>query len=325
MADDKLDAQEETVTVDDLDSMGFEDDPDDSDSDSLDAEDQDQQDKQTSQDSDKNTDSPEKSDKTDDTDNKQAEEKAEVKEPEKSDDELTYEEYRTKSEQRIKDLRTGYNKLLSDKRAADQRIRELQEKEKELEIGEFNDDDILDDDEKNELKRVDPDAYQEYLDKEKAYNDKKQEIVNLKQDNIRKAHESELQTFIKDAYGYEFDPEIPLDEQPEEIKALDSEIAKVAQYMRENVQRKGGNGRYFTAEQFLHAHWIVNKDQIIEREKANARAEAAASIQNVQRKGSIFDRMAIGQSKNTHIAKTKDFSADEIDSMGEADLDNLLD
>jgi len=224
-------------------------------------------------------------------------------------------------QERITELQSGYTKEHLSKLEMERKIKELDLQKKQEELKDFE---KLSTDELQELKDIDTEAATRY-EKERLEYEQKQEALNTEQlDYVRQEQDKEISAFIEDQFGIKIDPELPIDQQPEDVKKIDTEIGKVADYLVQKHRKLGGNGKFYTRDQFVDAHKVVNFQEIMAREKAKGADVAVSAIERAKRGGSNFDKFSSSGGKQG-VKRASDFTAAEIDGMGYDELDSLVD
>jgi hypothetical protein len=248
------------------------------------------------------------------------------KEPEpvkKKFEEMSSDEKVEHLQKRVVDLQSGYTKEHGTRQKLERELADA--RIAKLEAGGDEKFDELSEDDLDELSSFARKEYEAERSKhEEAMANSTASVIR----ELAKTQEEEIVSFIKDQYGVDIDLSKSMDDQPEEVKALDGQMKKVADYLQAKAVRLGGTGKYkyFLAEQFHDANLIVNRDEILAAERAKAAAEIASSVRRAQQGGSSFDRhpSQSGATRSARSVQDSNLSGMDIDDMSEAELDSLL-
>jgi len=226
-----------------------------------------------------------------------------------------------KEVKRVEDLRRLTTKAQQE--AAELR-RKLQEVNNQLAESKKNSFQKLDDEEKDELKETDPDAYIEYVREEEKHENEIKAAETEQLEKLTEIQSGEVSNFILDRFGLEFDLSIPYDKQKDEIKALvdSGKLNKIDEYLDNNVKSQNG---VYTASQMDDAYTVVFKDEIIADSKKNVREEVLGDIEKAAGGGSVLDKIpSDGASTRTGKKDPNDLNQEDIENLSEAECDQIL-
>jgi len=224
-------------------------------------------------------------------------------------------------QKRISDLQAGYTKEHLSNLEKERQIKELEIQKKQEQVEGFE---PLAEDELKELRNIDEQAYERYEQEKKEYEQRKQEVEKEAVEYVKQSQDQEITAFIESEFGIKIDTNLPIEQQPEEVKKVDAEIAKVAEYLLQKHKRLGGNGKFYTRDQFVDAHKVVNFQEIMAREKAKGADVAVSAIERAKKGGSNFDRHRSSAGGRPGVKHMDDYSQDEIDEMSEDELNSLV-
>ncbi len=214
--------------------------------------------------------------------------------------------------------------------------------EKELKGKEFEGFERLSDEDKNEMREDDPDAYVRYLEKEKRYDTRQEEIQTLDFQEVQTGMANASYEFFGGLMNLDMNNEATREENQKKVEKQmsDPESAefKVALKMDDHLERNvipvkdvqfkdpEGNDqvmKQYSKEQLQMAYNHLFQNEIIKEAEQTARESAVESIESAVEGGSKLHK-APPSGKSSAAKKLEDYSQAEIDAMDDKQVDQLL-
>lgn len=202
--------------------------------------------------------------------------------------------------------------------------KDLQETKSKLQEKLKSDFEELDEEQLDELRKEDPDAYIEYQKaKEKHDADVKEAEAEYLGEQV-KLQADEAVNFIEERFGVRVDMSVPPDQQSEEVQKLmaeDGPLYAIDNYLKDNVVPKDG---VYTSKQMNDAYKVLYHDQIIADARKGIREKTVDDIERASKGGSKLDKAGPGGGTNQGALKIDDLTQEEINNLSEAELDRIL-
>ena len=216
---------------------------------------------------------------------------------------------------RTNGLRDGFRTERQRRRDLEKQLEQQRHEDRKKDLGSFKQ---LSEEEQEDLKLQDPDAYVDYKLKEERVADKKEKFKQEDQEFSQNQQLNELNDFIFDKFGF--------DVKPETAKELD-EVLPVA--IREKVDKKlealFGKDRVYTAEQINIVYDHVTKDDAIFQAKIAARQDLADSLDGAKFGSSRLDNNRPTNGRTPRQRKPEDVPLNDIHNMGEEEFSSFDD
>jgi hypothetical protein len=229
------------------------------------------------------------------------------------------------AEKRIKDLQAGFTKKAQE--AAELR-KKNQELLRQIEVMQREQVDTFKErtqEELEELKQYDPDAYIANMREKEVVEQRRQELETSALMRKAMAEETAIEGFLMEQF-----PDVPFNFDEPDLAKQDPKVREIfesgkIQRVREFVHNKiieGDDG--YTADDYKAAYLALFGDEVLAQAQARMREDTVAGIQNAP-KGSPLDKVkGKGRSDGVNVKKFDELTPEEIAEMSPEEVDEYL-
>lgn len=213
---------------------------------------------------------------------------------------------------RFKDTQSAYHKVNQELKAAQKRIKELEESTAAQRFQNFEE---LSPEEEVDLYETDKEAYDQYKKDLGDYKNFQVQQEQAKEEAVTQKTYENVLTFAKEHAGIDID-------NAEELKEFfeGDNYKTLAQYVTENY--KPVDEGAFSVKQIKDAYTALNFDELAAKERVKARSDTVEDIEKAANGGSRLDRAQ--KSAPPKRKAPKEYTLEEIDSMSEEEINKNL-
>lgn len=218
-----------------------------------------------------------------------------------------------KAEQRVSGQSRSYFEERKRRRELEKEAERLRAERRKSEVESFEE---LTEEELQELKEDDPDAYAEYKIQKAKIEERREQ---LKADELtfkEKAQVAEFNDFVFEEFRIELGPETG-----DKLNSVMPQ--KVISGLDRVLPQLFGEDNVYTADQIRVAYNWIMRDEVLQQERLKAREGVSKAIDRAEKGGSRLDQLPRNPDKRGPKKKLEDYTAEEISLMGEEEFKAL--